>query len=122
MTENPTPQAVATTLSQVPKDPLTQKAFAISYLSSLDSQTQNEVFQAILKQPAQGPTNYIWISIVTGILLAFIAAAFGIVWGVLYYQNTNEATVIQPIITVFTASIGFLTGLLIPSPVQQSQK
>lgn len=66
------------------------------------------------KGPGQNIINYIWGTIVSGILLVFLGSGAGIVISIFVGKDANA---IQPLITLFTATLGFLAGVLTPSPV-----
>lgn len=66
------------------------------------------------KGPGQDIINYIWGAIVSGILLVFLGSGAGIVISIFVGKDANA---IQPLITLFTATLGFLAGVLTPSPV-----
>jgi ABC-type phosphate transport system permease subunit len=66
-------------------------------------------------RPTQNIINYIWGSIISGILLVFIASGLGILVSIFIGKDANA---IQPLITLFTATLGFLAGVLTPSPVR----
>jgi hypothetical protein len=66
------------------------------------------------KGPTQNIINYIWAAIVSGILLIFLGSGAGMVVSIFVGK---DASAIQPLITLFTATLGFLAGVLTPSPV-----
>ena len=66
------------------------------------------------KGPDQPVINYIWAAIISGILLIFLGSGAGIVVSIFVGKDANA---IQPMITLFTATLGFLAGVLTPSPV-----
>lgn len=64
--------------------------------------------------PTQNVINYIWAMIISGILLVFLGSGAGIIISIFVGKDANT---IQPMITLFTATLGFLAGVLTPSPV-----
>ena len=81
-----------------------QKQLAIEALSNLGTRDgADAVRQAGLAPPGQGTSNIVWIMIV---------AAFCIALGQVVQGFDPEL-----MLTVFTASAGFLAGLLSPSPI-----
>lgn len=70
------------------------------------------------KGPTQFIINYIWCIIVSGILLVFLGSGVGIVVSIFIGKDANS---MQPLLTLFTATLGFLAGVLTPSPMMGNQ-
>ncbi len=79
--------------------------------------------------PDRRVVNYIWTAIITGFLIVFVGSAAGLVVALFMFHGTDPITklpmdntgIIQPLITLFTAAVGFLAGVLTPSPVHSNQ-
>ena len=79
--------------------------------------------------PDKRVVNYIWTAIITGFLIVFVGSAAGLVVALFMFHGTDPITklpvdntgIIQPLITLFTAAVGFLAGVLTPSPVHSNQ-
>ena len=69
----------------------------------------------MLNNPDKPTNNFIWKIIISGITSVLIGSFLALAIGVFMHI---EATTLQLFITVFTASIGFLGGLLVKSPTQ----
>jgi len=65
----------------------------------------------------QGTGNAIWMIIVTTFAIVLIGSAVTLFYGVL---GTSKTTELQILLTIFTTVVGFLAGLLSPSPLQKA--
>ena len=100
--------------------PQERKAAAADLLRSFSLAERKEVVQAAGLGPAkQATANFIWITVVTCFALVFIASAASLLYEVVFLQKTMESLLV--VLTVFTAVVGFLAGLLAPSPFQRTQ-
>jgi hypothetical protein len=68
-------------------------------------------------QPASGVINYLWVIIITAFTAVFLFAAGGI--GISALQTGKAPDVL---ITIFSTSVGFLAGVLTPSPSGSGNK
>ncbi len=75
----------------------------------------------VIPNPNPWITNYIWTVITTGFVLILIAAFLAIGWAVLFHLP-NPPLPAETLLTIFTTILGFLGGILVPSPVQQNAK
>ena len=99
--------------------PEERKAAAADLLRSFSLAERKEVVQAAGLGPArQATANFIWITVVTCFALVFIASAASLLYEVVFLQKTMESLLV--VLTVFTAVVGFLAGLLAPSPFQRT--
>jgi len=100
--------------------PEERKAAAADLLRSFSLADRKEVVQAAgLGPPKQATANFIWITVVTCFALVLIASAASLLYGVVFLQRTIDSMLV--VLTVFTAVVGFLAGLLAPSPFQRTQ-
>ncbi len=65
-------------------------------------------------QPAQGVVNFAWKVIISVFAGVFVLSALGIIASV-FWPHTGDL-----LITIFSTSVGFLAGVLSPSPVGSS--
>ncbi len=90
-----------------------QKEILIKAMGSLSTKDKNEVVQETGVRPlTQEATDFIWKVVVSGAVIVFVGSAVGIAAAVFVGAN------VAPLITVFTAAVAFLGGLLAPSPIQ----
>ena len=68
-------------------------------------------------EPALWVTNYIWIMVISAFIIAFIFTIISIGFGVFRGTLNSDA-----LITVFTTAVGFLAGVLTPSPVNSGNR
>jgi len=61
--------------------------------------------------PAQRATDYIWLIVVISFALVFVGAFVGLTVGMFIDKKVDL------LLTVFTTTTAFLSGLLVPSPV-----
>ncbi len=79
----------------------------------LSVKDKEEIVQETGIRPlSQQATDFIWKVVVLGVVIVFIGSAIGVTLAVFVGAN------VAPLITVFTAVIALLGGLLAPSPVQ----
>lgn len=95
--------------------PEEQKEVIIRAFGSLSVKDRNDIVQEMgVRSISQKATDFIWQVVVTGAVIVFVGSAIGV--GIAVFVGVNVA----PLITVFTAVIAFLGGLLAPSPVQNA--
>lgn len=72
-----------------------------------------------LPSPDTPTTNWIWLIVVTAFALVMVGAALVLGLGVFEQvaKDTAQITKSDTILTVFTTVVGFLAGLLSPSPL-----
>ena len=100
--------------------PEERKAAAADLLRSFPPADRKQVAQAAgLGPPKQATANFIWITVTTCFALVLIASAASLLYGAVFLQRTIDSILV--ILTVFTAVVGFLGGLLAPSPFQRTQ-
>jgi len=92
-----------------------KKEVAVAYMKQLGPSAQKEVVQqsGVLPDPDSASVNFIWRIIVIAFVIVLLAAAGG-----LLYNALVQTTTAQVLVTIFTTSVGFLAGLLAPSPAQ----
>jgi serine/threonine protein kinase len=92
-----------------------QKDIVIKLLAPLTPEEKNEISQVTgSRLLSQGATDFVWKVVVSGAVIVFVISANGVV--IAAFVGVNVA----PLITVFTAVVAFLGGLLAPSPVQSA--
>jgi len=92
-----------------------QKEILIKAMGSLSIRDKSEVVQETGIRPlTQEATDFVWKVVVSGAVIVFVGSAVGIAVAVFVSAN------VAPLITVFTAAVAFLGGLLAPSPVQSA--
>ncbi|HEX6552162.1 MAG TPA: hypothetical protein VF026_05325 [Ktedonobacteraceae bacterium] len=95
----------------------TKKDVTATALNSLDDASKKDVAtRAGISSPNQTTTNTIWLFIVIGFVFVFVVASTFLIIGVTILGK--KADDVQVVLTIFTAVIGFLAGLLTPSPAQ----
>ncbi len=95
-----------------------KKEVAVAYMKQLGPSAQKEVVQkgGVLQNPDSATVNFIWKIIVIAFVIVLLVAAAG-----LAYNALAQTSVAQVLITIFTTAVGFLAGLLAPSPAQNKQ-
>ncbi len=95
--------------------PNDRKAMALEFMRNLDPAAKSEVAResGAVPPPGQRAANAIWMIIVITFALVLIGSAASLFFGVLVSSKTTE---LQILLTIFTAVVGFLAGLLSPSP------
>lgn len=86
---------------------------SISATKHLSEASQQKAIDAVLGQPTQRTTNWLWRSVVTGLLVILVIALGGII-GLVGSGHTADT-----VVTVFTATLTGLVGLFVPSPVDK---
>jgi hypothetical protein len=97
-----------------------KKEVAIGILNRLDNHTRNDVIQQSgLGAPDQRYIDNIWLIVVGAIALILILTTLGLIYAVVFAgKNAGD---VQVVVTLFTAAIGFLGGLFVPSPSQNNK-
>jgi hypothetical protein len=67
---------------------------------------------ALTGQPSLWVINYVWIAIISAFVLIFLFSGGGL--GIAVFQGIKTPDLL---VTVFSTSVGFLAGVLTPSPV-----
>ena len=94
-----------------------KKDVTATALNSLDMNAKKDVAtRAGISSPNQTTTNTIWLFIVIGFVFVFVVASTFLIIGVAILGK--KADDVQVVLTIFTAVVGFLAGLLTPSPAQ----
>ncbi len=94
-----------------------KKDVTATALNSLDDASKKDVAtRAGISSPNQTTTNTIWLFIVIGFVFVFVVASTFLIIGVAILGK--KADDVQVVLTIFTAVVGFLAGLLTPSPAQ----
>lgn len=83
----------------------------------------NEAIQALpstVPAPDQKVANFIWIVIVVAFAIVMVGAAWTLAEGVTTKLDGNGEYVAKSdvLLTIFTAAVAFLAGLLSPSPIK----
>ncbi len=95
----------------------TKKDVTATALNSLDDASKKDVAtRAGISSPNQTTTNTIWLFIVIGFVFVFVVASTFLIIGVAILGK--KADDVQVVLTIITAVVGFLAGLLTPSPAQ----
>jgi hypothetical protein len=98
-----------------------KKDLAVKTLGTLPEGDKGEVAnRSGLGLPSQGPTDIIWLVVVIALALILVATSGALVYGVVFLQRTADN--VQIILTIFTTVVGFIAGLLTPSPLQTNKK
>jgi hypothetical protein len=98
-----------------------KKDVTVSTLASLDDASKKDVAAraGAISPPSQPMANVIWILIVTGFVLVLIGSSTLLLIGVIFLGKTADN--VQVVVTVFTAVVAFLAGLVTPSPTQSTR-
>jgi hypothetical protein len=79
-------------------------------MRKLPSKEQRQVVQQGLSKPGRDANDLIWVIIVFGVVAAMLIAVGS------FYWNTGD---VNKMLAVFTATIGFIAGLITPSPISK---
>lgn len=95
-----------------------KKEVSVAYLNQLGTSAQRDVAQQtrLLSDPDARTVNFIWSVIVTTFVLTLLVAV-----AILAYNAVAQKPTAEVLITIFTTAVGFLAGLLTPSPAQTRQ-
>ena len=95
--------------------PVDHKSMALDALGQLNMADRKDIFKqaGLLPDPNAPTVNYLWIVIVTAFVLALLVAV-----SILAYNAATQKPTAEVLITIFTTAVGFLAGLLTPSPTQ----
>ena len=96
-----------------------RKDFAVKLLGSLDESDKSAVATSAGLKPSDGITNIIWMVLIIALAFILIASVASLIYGVIFLQRSADS--VQVVVTVFTAVMGFITGLLTPGPSQKSK-
>lgn len=92
-----------------------QKDIVVKLLAPLSLEEKNEILRvAGSRLLSQDATDFVWKAVISGAVIVFVISAMGIVIAAFIGSN------VAPLITVFTAVVAFLGGLLAPSPIQSA--
>jgi tetrahydromethanopterin S-methyltransferase subunit C len=76
---------------------------------------------AAVQDASPDVSNYIWRLIVTGFMVVFVGIVAAIAVAILIRPTTPTLSP-ETLVTIFTTIVGFLAGLLAPSPLQNKAK
>ncbi len=95
-----------------------KKEVSVAYLNQLSTSAQRDVTRQarLLPDPDVSTVNFIWSVIVAAFVLALLVAVATLAYNAVAQKPTAEV-----LITIFTTAVGFLAGLLTPSPAQTRQ-
>jgi len=98
--------------------PPDQKSIALDALTYLKPADRKDVLKqaGLLPDPDATTVNLIWRVIVGAFVLALLGAV-----AVLAYNAVAQKPTAEVLVTIFTTAVGFLAGLLTPSPAQNRQ-
>ena len=98
-----------------PPDP---KSIALEALTNLNQADKKDVLEqaGLLRDPDVTTVNLIWRAIVFAFVIALLVAV-----AILAYNAVAQRPTAEVLITIFTTAVGFLAGLLTPSPAQNRQ-
>lgn len=95
------------------------KAVADTSMSLLSDDDQDDVAaRAGFGNPNQGIVNSLWLIVVVTFALVFLATTGSLIYAVIFLQRSADS--VQVVVSIFTAVVGFLGGLFLPSPVQSA--
>ena len=95
------------------------KAVADTSMSLLSEDDQDDVAaRAGFGNPNQGIVNSLWLIVVLTFALVFLATTGSLIYAVIFLQRSADS--VQVVVSIFTAVVGFLGGLFLPSPVQSA--
>jgi len=100
--------------AQLPQE--AQKQLALAVTQKLPASDQQDILSQLA--PDQGTTNLLWSVVVWTFSLIAGATVITLALIALGFQFGGHATDAKTMLTVFTGVIGFLAGLLAPSPVR----
>jgi hypothetical protein len=98
-----------------------KKDAVVQAIGTFNKDDQSEIaVRAGLGAPDRVSTNMIWLIIITAFTIILVVSTCSLVYGVVFLQRTADN--VQVVLTIFTSVVGFLAGLLSPSPMQKSPK
>ena len=94
----------------------------ISTLSSPEKEAMTKALSGVLAPPGDRTRDAVWLMVVGAFSLVLVGAALVLGLGVFgeISDTTKQITRTDTILTVFTTVVGFLAGLLSPSPLGRS--
>ncbi|MBK7934589.1 MAG: hypothetical protein KA956_12640 [Pyrinomonadaceae bacterium] len=98
-----------------------KKSTIVDATNSLSDTDKKEVaarIEAGLPKPDGKTNNWIWILVVSAFVLVFVGTAASMVYSLL--GEGEKAAAFDKLLIIFTTVVGFLVGLLSPSPVKSS--
>jgi hypothetical protein len=95
-----------------------KKDVTVAYMHQLGTTDQRDVVQQVspLPSPDTITVNFIWRVVVSAFVLALLVAV-----AILAINAVTQKPTAEVLITIFTTAVGFLAGLLTPSPAQTKQ-
>lgn len=69
-----------------------------------------------LDQPSQGTRNWLWAVVVGAFAFVLVASVMAIIVGVFVGARSNPVVKSDLLLSIFTATVGFLAGLFVPPP------
>lgn len=96
-----------------------RKDLAVKLLGSLNESDKSAVATSAGLKLSDGVANIIWLVLIITLAFILIASVASLIYGVIFLQRSADN--VQVVVTVFTAVIGFITGLLTPGPTQKSK-
>jgi hypothetical protein len=100
--------------------PNDKKDAAIKLLSDLSPQAKSQVLQQSgVEPPSQTVADIIWKIIIWTVAAVLILTAASIVYAVVFKGKTADT--MQIVLTIFTSTMTFLTGVFVPSPTQKGK-
>jgi hypothetical protein len=80
---------------------------------------KNIVTSSFHLEPPEGKVrDIIWLIVICGFVFVLVLSFLAIAFTVIYFPKEESAR--QIILTIFTSAVGFLAGLMAPSPVSKS--
>ena len=102
-------------------DPDNRKTVAVQALESLDTKDKKEAIRQAsgVGSPDQSVTNFVWKMIVTSLAIVLVGSFLFLAFAVVFLQKTSTDAGLQMLLEMFTLVVGFLVGLLAPSPIHK---
>jgi hypothetical protein len=93
-----------------------RRAFAQQLSAQLPPKELAELLR--LEPPEPATRNVVWLVVVATFSITILITACGLLYGVFVDQPAAPLVAPELVLSVFTASVGFLAGLFAPSPVE----
>lgn len=110
-------ELVLATMQQLPE--VEQREATVTAYKQLSAEEKPQFQRQVFGPPTQHMADRIWFIVVIGFVLVLIGVAGLLAFGVTFLKKS--ATEVQVEVTVITTVVGFLAGLLSPSPIQANR-
>ncbi len=106
-------------MSQPPEP---DKEMIIQAMNKFGPKDKQEIIDQVgLRSPGQKASDTLWLIIVCSFAFVLVGTFLGLAIGVLILGKSAANAELQILLTMFTAAVAFLAGLLTPSPAQNRQ-